>query len=479
MEMGHLNPASLPPGTQLGRWRVVEQRGRGTYGVVYRAVAAGQEPASAVALKVALYPSDARFAREAELLSRLRHPAIPRLLDHGQWQSQEGAVYAWLAMEWVEGAPLYDWTRARRPSSRQVLHLLARLARALAATHAAGGLHRDVKGDNVRVRAADGQPFLMDFGSGHHLGASTLTWQPFPPGTPAYRSPEAWRFVLRSGRLPPVPYAPGPADDVFALGVTAYRLLTGKYPPSTHPEDEDSWLWHAEERASWSPSARNVHCCPELSALVSRMLSPRPDARGSAREVAEALEQAAWKAGPEADVPLFTGEEPRPAGLIPVPQRVTAQPPRRVPRWPWFAAVGLGASLASGVGMLLSTKPVEERATTQLAEQGEAKDGGTVAVGDSALTAPVAPERAPSVWSAIAVDLPPRPLPGQSRPDATGRCPTRGQVPINGGCWRKLAITDMKDCDEESYVYRGACYVPTFPPPRPATSGPTKRADGE
>ena len=248
-------------------------------------------------------------------------------------------------MEWVEGTPLYDWAQAQRPSSRQVLQLLARLARALAATHAAGGLHRDVKGDNIRVRRADDQPFLLDFGSGHHLGAATLTLQPFPPGTPAYRSPEAWRFVRHSSK-PLVPYSPGPADDLFALGVTAYRLVTEKYPPAAHPMDGEAWLWRPEELEHWTARVCNPRCLPELSALVARMLSPHPEARGSAREVAEALEQAARSAGREADVPLFTGEEPRPAGLFPLPQRVTVRPPPRIRKWPWFAAAS-GARTAT------------------------------------------------------------------------------------------------------------------------------------
>jgi hypothetical protein len=107
----------------------------------------------------------------------------------------------------------------------------------------------------------------------------------------------------------------------------------------------------------------------------------------------------------------------------------------------------------------------------QVAEGADARTGSTVAVGDSALMAPVAPLRAPLAWPAIAVDMPPRPLPGQARPDANGRCLTRAQVAINGACWRELKVS-AKDCDEESYVYKGACYSPVFPPPRPATSGP-------
>ncbi|QSQ28155.1 serine/threonine protein kinase [Pyxidicoccus parkwayensis] len=455
----------------------MELRGRGSFGIVFRAVHALQHDAEAVALKLAVNLWDARFAREAELLSRIHHPAVPRLLDHGHWQPRQTLSFPWLVMEWIEGLPLYEWAYAQRPSSRQVLQLLARLARALDATHSAGGLHRDVKGENILVRLSDAQPFLTDFGSGHFLGAATLTAPAFPPGTLAYRSPEAWRFIPRSGKIPAVPYSPRSADDLFALGVTAYRLITGKYPPVPNPENEEAWLWLPEEHARWTARVCNARCIPELSALVSRMLSLRPDARGSVREMAEALEQAARRAGREADVPLFTGEEPRPAGLFPRPQHVTVQRPPRPPRLPWLAAAGLGGALALSAAGLLSVSRSEEPATPQLAEQEESKDGGTVAVGDSALTARVEPERAPSEWSPIAVELPPKPLPGQQRSDSSGRCPGKLQVAINGGCWRKLPV-DLKDCDAaDSFEYRGACYLPVLARERPATSGPAERDD--
>ncbi|QSQ28142.1 serine/threonine protein kinase [Pyxidicoccus parkwayensis] len=458
----------------------MEPRGRGSYGLVFRAVHAEHQGAEAVALKLAQHLGDARFAREAELLSRIRHPAVPRLLGHGQWQPWEGLSYPWLAMEWIEGLPLYGWAQVQRPSSRQVLQLLARLARALDATHSAGGLHRDVKGENILVRRSDAQPFLMDFGSGHFLGAATLTIEAYPPGTLAYRAPEAWLYIPRSGKIPAVPYSPRPTDDLFALGVTAFRLITGKYPPVPNPEEEDAWLWRPEALETWTARACNRRCIPELSALVSRMLAPNARARGSAREVAEALEQAARRAGREADVPLFTGEEPRPAGLFALPQHVTVQRPPRPRRWPWFTAAGLGGALALSAAGLLSVSRSEEPATHQFAEQNEseeARDGGTVAAGDTALIARVAPPRAPSVLSPIAVELPPKPLPGQRRPDGNGRCPGKVQVAINGGCWRKVPV-DMKDCDvEEGFEYRGACYIPVPSPSRPATSAPVERDD--
>jgi serine/threonine-protein kinase len=147
-------------------------------------------------------------------------------------------------------------------------------------------------------------------------------------------------------------------------------------------------------------------------------------------------------------------------------------------RWPWFATAGLGGALALSVGGLLSVSRFEEPATSHLAEQEEAKDAGTVAVGDSALTAPVEPERAPSVWASIAVDVPPKPLPGQRRPDGKGRCPGKVQAAINGGCWTKVPV-DLKDCADEDgfFEYRGACYIPVMTRPRPATSGPAARDD--
>ncbi|MFP2912311.1 serine/threonine protein kinase [Pyxidicoccus sp. 3LFB2] len=538
----------------MGSWRVVDRCGRGAYGTVYRAVGV-EGPMHPVALKLAMHPRDERFAREVELLSRIRHPNVPRLVGHGVWQHPSGALHPYVVMAYVDGMPLYQWGRECLPTSRRVLQLLASLARALEATHAAGGLHRDVKGDNVRVSDGDGQPFLLDFGSGHYLGAATLTWQPFPPGTPAYRSPEAWRTVIRPARPLAAPYAPGPADDVFALGITAYRLVTDTYPLGRDGSEEGALFLNAERSGPRPPCAVNARCCSELSALIRRMLSVDPEARGSARELAESLEQAARKSGPAADVPLFVRqgplpgaevtlfvrqgplpagaggmrfilveprreaevtrfvreeppsdsdvpwlsreapgpdaevtrfgreepgpdaemprsirEEPRPEGVSGFRQPLVQQEPALRSR-SWLVAASLGAMLSLGTAWMLRSASVEGPATVQLAEQDEAKDGGTAAVGDSALMAPVSPAQVPSAWSTIALELPPKPFPGQRRPDANGRCPGKVQVPIHGGCWIKIAA-DAKDCDKDVYVFKGACYLPVFPTERPATSSP-------
>ncbi|MFP2927762.1 serine/threonine-protein kinase [Pyxidicoccus sp. 3LG] len=383
-----LEPARLPLGTRIGPWRVLEPRGRGACGAVYRAIDV-DGAVGPVALKLALLSRDERFAREVELLSRIHHPSVPRLVDSGEWRGPSGVVFPYLVMEWVEGVPLYDWARSHRPDSRKVLQVLAMLARALEAVHAAGAVHRDLKGDNILFSDTDGRAFLTDFGSGYYMGASRLTREQFPPGTPAYRSPEAWRSVPRG-----VPYAPGPADDVFVLGVTAYRLATGDYP---------SELEMKEEAARGQKLGR---CCGELRALISRMMSMEPEARGSARELAEALESATREAGPEADVPLIGLREAPPVFARVSSRRV----PRRFPTAPrshWRMAAGVGVPLALGVGWALGLLSGAEPEQARVAVYVEAKDGGAVAGGDSALSAPLTATVAPSKWSAIALDMPP------------------------------------------------------------------------
>jgi serine/threonine-protein kinase len=429
-----------------------------------------------VALKLALVPGDERFAREAELLSRLHHPCIPRFLDHGHWQSPSGLLHPYVAMELVEGIPLYEWARVSAPTSRQVLQLLAGLARALEATHAAEGVHRDVKGGNVLVRLEDDRSFLVDFGSSHYRGAATLTWQAFPPGTPAYRAPEAFGHSLHllKARGPLIPYSPKPADDLFALGITAWRLVTGEYPPSPDPLDPLAHIWAPGGSGPRPAHELNARCCPELSAVISRMLSVRPETRGSARELAEALEQAARRAGPGADAPLVLQTAARLMGTEATPQPLDSERGSRDWR-PWVQAALLAGPLAVGVFWMLGRVGPEESTQEPSTEAVEQRDGGTVAVGDSVPTAWVASPYSPSAWSAISMDLPSKPFPGQARPDGNGRCAPK-QVPINGGCWWIVGEAS-NECPPDSYVYEGRCYAPVLRP-RPPTASPTDAPDG-
>jgi eukaryotic-like serine/threonine-protein kinase len=348
-----LDPFTLPPGTLVGPWKVEAYEGGGAYGLVYRAVRVGQEQAGEVALKVACYPGEPRFRREVALLSRVEHPGVPRLLGHGEWQAPGGGVHPFLVMEWVEGLSLYTWAERCNPSSRQVLQVLGQLAGAVAATHSAGGVHRDVKGSNIRVSTEGARAVLMDFGAGTYAGAAPLTKGALPPGTDDYRSPEAREYALQRPRGATGSYVARPADDVFALGVCAYRMVTGWYLPPVEVRPAEGELWHMEWQVPRSPMEMNPRVELQLDELILRMLALRPEERPSAPELAEALMQAARRAGPLADRPLFKREEPVAEAPSAAPRRSVEQSSARARGRTWvaYAACALLGAVASAVAV--------------------------------------------------------------------------------------------------------------------------------
>jgi hypothetical protein len=450
-----LHPEMLPPGTQVGPWRVVGWAGRGVHGAVYRSVRIGQEYAPPVALKLAVLPRDPRFAREVELLSRAHHPHIPRLIEHGEWQHPDGTLHPYIAMEWVDGVPLYDWARLYRPTSQQMLRLLAQLALALQYVHAQDAVHRDVKGDNTLVRRSDSRLFLTDFGSGIYPGADTLTPVTLLPGTPAYRSPEAWLFSLKHNRAATTRYTAQAADDVYALGVTACRLVTGGYPEMGEALKDEHGTWRLESLLL--PQAlHSARVEPLVRALILRMLAIRPEERGTAAQCAWELERTA-------------------ASLTDFPSALSV-PRARMRSWrPWLATAAVAGALTTWAGWMALTAPDNSphAARTEPAAA-QRKDTGPVGLGQTAASASTGDSPAPSVPEALAADTLPEPLEGQTAPDAKGRCPHKRQVALNGGCWMETPV-DLERCEGYSgSMYKGLCYVPVLPKGlRPSTATPT------
>ncbi|MDC0714158.1 serine/threonine-protein kinase [Stigmatella sp. ncwal1] len=467
-----LNPALLPPGTLVGSWRVLAWAGGGVHGAVYQAVPVNMERAPPGALKLALLPRDPRFAREVELLSRVHHPSLPRLRDSGIWQHPGGTLHPFFVMDWVDGAPLYDWAQRHLPSSQQVLRLLAQLARALQALHAQGCLHRDVKGDNVLVRHSDNLALLTDLGSGRYPDASTLTPGTLPPGTPAYRSPEACLFELQFFRNPQAHYSAQPTDDLYSLGVTAYRLVTGEYPEFCEPFRDEAGTWHLEGLASAAPIVLNPRVDVQLNALILRMLSLRPEQRGTAEELAEALEQAAQRSNPDSTRSLFVQETP--LSEAPVER---AGPPSHTRSWPLHLAAAAALLPLLVLGTWLGresplTFPQPPPALTQEAEEVHLDDGGTAGLGDEAVPASSVVAPPLSTPGGQTEDTLPEVLPGQRRPDAKGRCARPQQTPLNGGCWIKTALA-REECETlKGSMFQGTCYLPVPPHERQPTSRP-------
>jgi len=465
----------LSPGTQIANWCVVAWQAQGAYGAVYRAVRVDQEHLGPVALKVSLYPWDARFAREAELLSRLNLPGVPRLLDRGVLRHPSGEEHFWFVMEWVEGTSLYAWAEKHSPSPREMCRVLAQLARTLEALHASGVVHRDVKGDNVLVRLSDNFPVLIDLGSGHFQGAPRLTWQSLPPGTYEYLSVQACRFEISLARHRDGYYPPSPADDLYALGVTAYRLVMGQYPPPLDAVEDEVGAWHVVSPDLRSLLAGNPRVGPRLQEAILRLLSEAPEARGTTAQAATALEAVANEPVPPPAAEVLPPSVPAP-NAIERPEPV--RPPVRARAWkPWLAVAAVaGLAMLWWNVALVPAPPPRISASPPWASAVQSPDAGTSALGDTSPTQQQAPTLPSQEKKPVAQEPLPAPRPGQTRPDKQDRCPGRKHVPINGACWLDVSSSvAAEECVEhEGVLFKGKCYAPVYPSPKqpPPTSNP-------
>ncbi|NOK11864.1 serine/threonine-protein kinase [Corallococcus exercitus] len=292
-------PAILPPGAEVLGYNVERQLGQGGFGTVYLARNAGQP----FALKLLHLPRvGERVEREVSILLKLRHPNVVGLQGYGLWPP--GAPqFAVIVMEYVDGRRLDVWADEENPTARQVARVVLDVARALAASHAAGVLHRDVKEANVMVRASDGLAKLVDFGIGDYEGARGLTPDILPPGTPEYRAPEAWRYFRRHAHSPGAQYTAGPSDDLWALGLVLYGLLTARKP--FDGADDASFIDDVMTREPTPPHEENARVPRALSDVCMRLLEKTPETRTlSALAAVTELEQALAGADAAWDVPL-------------------------------------------------------------------------------------------------------------------------------------------------------------------------------
>src|SRR5262245_8028020 len=171
------------------RFEIEREAGSGGMSVVFRAQdrLTGQ-PVALKLLEAQDERAEARFRREASLLADLRHPGIVRYVAHGT-----GAP-SWLAMEWLEGEDLAQRLSRGGLAVVEAVTLLRQVAEALAAAHARGIVHRDVKPSNLFLPGGDiSRVKVLDFGVARHGRVSELTLTGARVGTPAYMSPEQAR----------------------------------------------------------------------------------------------------------------------------------------------------------------------------------------------------------------------------------------------------------------------------------------------
>lgn len=280
----HPTAPRVEPPPEVGGYEILSLLGQGGMGVVYKACQHSLDRPVALKFLPAACARDpawmSRFRREARTASALNHPHICTIYDTG-----EAAGRPFLSMELVDGRTLEELVSQRRPVE-ELARMLGQAAKALAAAHAAGVVHRDVKPANLMVRD-DGIVKVLDFGLARQLptaaaqGAATADTSTDPGtrvGTPLYMSPE-------QARGEPV----GAASDIFSLGIVLYELTTGSHPFAA---DSDVGVLHSIiTQAPVPPSRLNPEIPASLEGLILHMLAKDSRLRPTAVEVEATLTQ--------------------------------------------------------------------------------------------------------------------------------------------------------------------------------------------
>jgi serine/threonine protein kinase/Tfp pilus assembly protein PilF len=273
----------LAVGTRLAQYEIVEPLGAGGMGEVYRARDLRLERDVAVKVLPQRLADDPamreRFEREMRAVAALTHPGIMAVFELAKVGDLSFAV-----VELLEGQTLRRRLGQGPLPWKEAATIGADLAEALAAAHAKGIVHRDVKPENI-VLTRDGRTKLLDFGLARseptidetRTTLGSLTSPGLLVGTVGYIAPEQIRGE-----------AAAPASDIFALGCVLYEMVTGRMPFSRNTTAE---VMAAVLNAEPAPvSESGVHAPPELQRVVAHCLAKRAGDRfRSARDVASAL----------------------------------------------------------------------------------------------------------------------------------------------------------------------------------------------
>jgi hypothetical protein len=247
----------LAPGAVIGRFELLKEAGRGSFGVVFeakdrqlgrlvafKAVRPGRE--SQVMLREEL------LQKEAEAVAQLNHPNIVSLFDAGTCESGP-----YLIMELLRGETLRERMRRGRIPLHEAIEIAIEIAWALDHAHAAGVIHRDLKPANVFL-CTGGHVKVLDFGIAHVFGGGSSRGM----GTPAYMAPEQWRDGPQDART-----------DVFGAAATLAETVTGRLPYEA--TKESSAVLEPDAR----PHLVAPGAPPQLVSLLRRGLSPDPAGR--------------------------------------------------------------------------------------------------------------------------------------------------------------------------------------------------------
>ncbi len=411
-----------------GRYRILEELGQGSMGIVYKA----HDPNLDLILAVKVLRPEClqgetlvkRFLAEARVLGRLDHPGIVRVYNVDE---DQGTVY--IAMELLEGEALNDLSKRRRLSPEEAADLGARIAEALGYAHSKGVVHRDVKPGNILVRP-DGKPKITDFGiariedTSEHL----MTKAGEVLGTPAYMSPEQVLSEPVDGR-----------SDIFSLGIILYELCAGERP---FRGDSLGAVFQSITRADPVPLAeRAPGISPALAGVVEKCLRRNPaDRFQSGEELAAALRDCFRKDRP-AEVSTMDS----------VPNARKGTPA-------WVFAVALAALAVAGGGVYRFTR---------------GRDAGAPPVVPSA---PVAPPKAATAF--LRVSTSPAGALVFLDGDSKGQSPLRLQAPP-GKHEVRITLAGHEEWEAQVNMAEGADVPLDVELVRSAASAPATKGGGE
>jgi len=268
------------PLAQWGHFELLQKLGEGAFGEVYHARDTWLE--HSVALKLLKPPlvDRKRFLHEARTLARIRHPNVVAI--HGA-DEHGGRLGFW--MDFIDGPTLAEVVEGEGVRSASEAVVIGQdLCRAMAAVHATGIVHRDIKAQNVIRHSDTGRVILMDFGAGEPMNADLTLRR--PTGTPLYMAPELFDGSIATRE-----------SDIYALGVLLYYLVTRGYP--VHGETIEELLRaHAGGKRGHLGDVR-PDLPDEFVRVVETMIAADPTTRfHSATEVRKALEQVVAPAPP-------------------------------------------------------------------------------------------------------------------------------------------------------------------------------------
>ncbi len=316
---------TIPPGSALGRYRIVEQLGRGGMATVFRCHDPNLDRFVAVKVLPSYYTEDptflGRFTQEAQAIARLNHPNILQIYDFG-----DDKGYTYIVSELVPGGTLQDRLIGEPMSVEQVISYMAPLSEAIDFAHASQVVHRDIKPGNVLINDSE-QPILADFGLARMMESSTrFTQAQQAVGTPEYMAPEQALGTDADYRA-----------DLYSLGIIVYQMLVGQTPFQS--DTPAATLMAHIHRALPMPRLMNPDIDETVEMVLLKALAKDPDDRfQSATEMVQALETAA---GITVTAVRAVPPPPRPAAAPAGAGTPAAQSSGGLPKWILAAGVAV------------------------------------------------------------------------------------------------------------------------------------------